>query len=488
MRGKGKAVFLLMAAVFVMAGIIGNAEDISAKTVKVKAAGKQVKVGATIALKTKTKGVSYKSSDATIASVNKSGVVTGKKAGKVKITVKKSGYQPKEITLKVKAQKGKPSLDVALDEVMLQSPKMKRLSDGSYQYSAVIKNTAKKGKVIQIQYHYQINVADSTDGTSAEQADATDSVSVVTQNVVLTAKNIKPGKKSSRVSCIGDISGKIKSMHLTKVVLYTGDAMYTYQVSSGKGSLAWSDTDLTGPEITGWVGKNSVYNGEPVWICYTDRKGTYNFKENVKAVDARDGKVSVSVDTSKINWKKEGIYKIYYTAKDKSGNQTKTWAKVRVYKPGTAERIADIILSTSIKSGSDVQKLRSIYSYVQSHCSYTGNGSHTNWRATAVKGIRNHSGDCFTYYAISKLLITRAGFHNITIRRYPSNPGNDHWWNLVYVKGGWYHFDTTPRSRKGYFCLQTDAQLHIYSTGSTFRFREELYPKRATKKISRNPV
>lgn len=527
MKRIGSVPFLVLVLVLVI-GMGANVQTASAKTVKASVSGKRVKVGGQLSIKAGTKGVRYQSSDSAVASVNASGVITGKKAGKVTITVKKAGYQSKKIALTVKAVKGKPSLDVALDEVQLTSPKIKKTGENSYQYSAVIKNTAKQGKVLKVKYYYQVQVKEKVvsslpavasasmtiprrmgeedatgeqsgtgtqpaEETAAPQPTATTAAPSYTwktqkKTVVLTAQNIKPGKKSARVKCEGDASGTIRGMQLTKVELYTGEAVYTYRASTRKGTLKWSDVDLTGPEITGWVGKKSVYNGEPVWICYADKKDTYRFKDHVKAVDARDGKVPVTVDTSKIKWNKEGIYKVYYTAKDKSGNKTKAWAKVQVYKPGVAEKMADIILSTSIKSGSDVQKLRSIYEYVKGHCSYVGSGSHTNWRATAVKGIRNHSGDCFTYYSISKLLITRAGIPHIMIRRYPERTGSNHWWNLVYVKGGWYHFDTTPRSRKGYFCLQTDAQLHMYSTGSTFRFREELYPKRATKKISRNPI
>lgn len=506
-------VMLLAAVILFFAG--SDAQRAEAKTVKASVAAKQLSVGKQLSIQTKTQQVRYQSSDTTIASVSDQGVITGKRAGKVKITVKKSGYQPKQIMITVRTAKGKPTLDVALDEVRLQAVKMKKIGDHQYQYSAVVQNTAKQGKIAKIEYYYRIKVQEpvlasgQTKNTAASSApteaatqkpptaetpepssQAAPQTSWVSREktVVLSAKNINAHKKSSRIHCEGDASGKISAMHLTKIKLYTGEAVYHYNAEQNKGTIKWSDVDLTGPVITGWVGKKSCYNGEPLWLCYADLKKTYRFQEHVKAVDARDGKVPVSVDTSRINWKKEGIYKVYYTAKDKSGNQSKAWAKVQVCIPGTAEQIADIILETKIKEGSDEQKLRKIYQYVQGNCSYTGTGSHKNWRTTAANGIRNHSGDCFTYYAISKLLITRAGIPHIMVRRYPERTGNNHWWNLVFVRGGWYHFDTTPRNRKGYFCLQTDEQLHMYSTGSTFRFREELYPKRAKKKISRNPV
>lgn len=497
----GRIVLFMLPIVLVFS--IGRQSQVAdAKVVQASVAAKQISVGKQLSIRSRTDQVSYQSSDSTVASVNNKGVITGKSAGKVTITVKRSGYQSKKIALTVKQGKKKPSLEVAYDEICLQSVKMKKTGDHRYQYSAFVRNNAKQGQVAKIEYYYQIQVQEPVVETLTGQAHTTTQAASnaipapdkitnwVSRNrtVVLTAKNIKAHQKSSRVYCEGDASGKISAMHLSKVKMYTGEAIYTYYVSQKKGKLSWSKVDLTGPVITGWVGKKSVYQGEPLWLCYSDMKNTYHFDEHVKAVDSRDGKVSVSVDTSRINWDKEGIYKVYYIAKDKSGNQTKAWAKVQVCKPGAAEQIADIILKTKIKSGSDVEKLRKIYQYVQGNCSYTGSGSHTDWRNTAAKGIRNHSGDCFTYYSIAKLLITRSGIPHIMVRRYPEQPGRNHWWNLVYVRGGWYHFDTTPRSRKGYFCLQTDEQLHMYSTGSTFRFQEELYPKRATKKISRNPI
>ena len=445
--GKRIGRTLLLLLPMVLFSIGSQSQTACAKMVQASVSAKQLSVGKQLSIRSKTDQLSYQSSDSTVASVSGKGVITGKSAGKVTITVKRSGYQAKKIPLTVKSVKGKPSLDVALDEVCLQSAKMKKTGDHRYRFSAVVRNNAKRGTIAKIEYYYRIQVQEPVVETPAGQANTTtraasDAVPAPTastkwitrnQTVVLSAKNIKAHRKSSRVYCQGDASGKVSAMHLTKVKMYTGEAVYTYQVAQKKGKLSWSNVDLTGPVITGWVGKKSVYQGEPLWLCYSDMKNTYHFKDHVKAVDARDGKVSVSVDTSRINWDKEGIYKVYYTAKDKSGNQTRAWAKVQVCKPGAAEQIADIILKTKIKSGTDVQKLRKIYQYVQGNCSYTGSGGHTDWRATAAKGIRNHSGDCFTYYSIAKLLITRSGIPHIMVRRSPERPGHNHWWNLVYV-------------------------------------------------------
>lgn len=478
------------------------------KVVSAKLQKQVVSVGNQTKVKTNNKKAVYSSSNSQVASINKLGVITAKKAGKTTITVKAKGYTAKTIQMTVKAKKGVPELPVALDEVVMSGEKITGANSVNAKFQARIKNTAKKGKIKKIEYHYQIqSLVKTTQTPAASQApqqtagDATATASPavqptqtlaattkVTKQVVLSAKGIKPGKTVT-AKCAGDVSGKVSAMHLQEVKLYTGEALYTYNVNTGKAKLTWGGADKTGPVFSGWVGKKSIYGKDTIRVCYTDRKGSYSFKDHVKAVDARDGKCKFSVDTSKINWNKNGIYKVYYRAKDKSGNLTTAWAKVQVFVPSTAESIADEVLGSITKKGwSQEKKLRAIYKYAAGHCAYVDSGSHSDWRKAAVNGIRYQSGDCFTFYSISRLLITRAGIPNLMVTRYPAVPGHHHWWNLVYVRGGWYHFDTTPRQRKGYFCLQTDAQLHMYSTGSTFRFRSDKLPKRATKKISRNPV
>ncbi|MCD7825965.1 MAG: hypothetical protein LUH14_08400 [Clostridiaceae bacterium] len=279
-------------------------------------------------------------------------------------------------------------------------------------------------------------------------------------------------------------------MKLQKIKLYTGEALYSYNVSAKKTSLRWATADKKAPEFSGWVGKNSCNGSDIYRVYYSDRKKTYNFKKYVSAEDERDGKVAFTVDTSGINWKKDGVYKIRFSAKDKAGNVGTAWAKVQVYVPGTAESIADTVLkSITKKSASDEKKARAIYKYVKGHGVYVDNGTHKDWRTVAVNGIRYRSGDCYTFYSMTRLLLTRAGIPNIQITRYPSYEGYHHWWNLVYVEGGWYHLDTTPRRTAATFCLITDAQLSGWKGGSssTFRFQTNAYPKRAKKKISPNP-
>lgn len=39
-----------------------------------------------------------------------------------------------------------------------------------------------------------------------------------------------------------------------------------------------------------------------------------------------------------------------------------------------------------------------------------------------------------------------------------------HYWSLINLGDGWYHFDATPRKGGGNFFMLTDAELAAYST------------------------
>lgn len=448
-----------------------------------------LKVGQRAAISAKMNNPTFQSSNSKIASVSKEGIVTAKKPGTVKISVSAKGTKTRKLTLKVKKANSCPVLPVALDELTVKEV-MKQDEQGNFIFAMKVQNNAKGGTVKKLEYTYEIQT--KTEATMAQAVSpasvAVTTASIQTKTVSLIVKNVKPGKTSKEVSCQGDYSGDIKNMKLKKIKLYTGKALYTYDAATKKYALSWGVPDTKAPKITGWVKKNSYCNGEAYLICYSDRKKQYNFKKYIKVSDDRDSKVSVKVDLSQVNWDKDGFYKVYYTAKDDAGNVARSWTKIQVFVPGTAESVADSVLRSITKSEwSDEKKARAIYDYTRNHCSYVDADSHSDWRSSGLSGIRYSAGDCFTYYAVCRLLLSRAGIPNLTVERYPAYANGNHWWNLVYLDSGWYHFDTTPRLAGGKFCLNTDSQLRAYSTGSTFRYQTSKYPKRATKIISPTP-
>lgn len=379
----------------------------------------------------------------------------------------------------------KPNLTVALKQVSLENERLERDGSGRMKYVASIRNHSTKGTIRKIEYTFTAMV--KKEAAAVETGEVSQGLRQT--EVTLVAAKIKPGKASEPVSCDGDESGQLSHMKLKTIRLYAGTALYIYDAEKQKGTVRWGIKDTKAPVISGWVGKKSFCGGEPYLICYSDWKNSFDFAKYVSAVDDRDGNVEIRVDTSQINWAKNGSYKVIYRAVDRAGNKATAWAKVQVIVSGTAEHIADQVLRSVVKKNwTDEKKARAIYRYIRGHCAYVGTAPHTDWRGVAVKGLRYHSGDCYTYYAITRLLLSRAGIPNITVTRYPIYGGRRHWWNMAYVRGGWYHFDTTPRLRKkADFCLLTDAQMRSYSSGNTFQFRQSMYPARAVKKISSNP-
>ncbi len=498
-----------------------NGTMVQAKTVNGKISAKTVKVGKRITVSSKTGGATFSSSNSVIASVDSTGAVTGKKAGTVKISVKKKGYKTKTFRIKVKKSAGKPAaLPVTFSEISASKPDF-------YTGRMRIKNWSKKGAIKKIVYTYEVEwVSNSScisevptatptptqtpvgDAKSASGSAVSDETTQVTPSPSATPANsssnsftthtenvtfswntiVAPGKTAPTIaSRYNDMGNRVHSYKLIKIELYTGKALYVYDAIKDTYTLKWGTKDITAPKFSGLLKKKSVSgdNGDAYRTYYSDKKNQYNFKQFVRAKDDRDSKVKIAVNTDKINWKKTGKYKIYYTAKDSSGNKTTTWAYVQVIVPGTAESAADQVLRSITKSGwSDERKARAIYRYVKGHLAYVHNAAHVQWRAAALKALRYQTGDCYTYYATCRLLLTRAGIPNVMIRRYPVPGGQRHFWNLTYVSGGWYHLDTTPRRRDARFCLWTDAQLHSYSSGYTFRFHASWYPARAKKRIA----
>lgn len=477
--GKRIVVSGMVLTVVLMAGLFMQSNNVKAKaSVSASISSRKVKVGDRIRIKARTSGVSYASSNSTVACVDPQGVVTGKKAGTVTISVKKGGYTAKTFSVRIVKNGKKPAtLPVTFSEISVKENRG----------VVTVSNRAKKGKIKKIVCHYSVQaeqrVPDVESGSIASTGG--NNPHIITKTVTLTAESIAPGKSKVAV-CRGeaDMKNSISRGSLTKIELYTGDALYIFDPVKQSYTFQWGTKDTKAPVFSGLLKAKSVTgNGDIYQIYYSDKKNSYNFKRFVTAVDDRDGRVDVKVDMSKINWKKEGVYRIYYHAKDRAGNTATSWAKVQVLIPGSSESAADQVLRSITKKGwSDTKKARAIYRYVKGRCAYVQNSSHVYWRKEGLRGLRYQSGDCYTYYAICRLLLTRAGIPNVMIKRYPTHIGR-HFWNLAYVQGAWYHFDTTPRLRGGDFCLRTDAQLWAVYSGYTFRFNNSLYPKRATRGI-----
>lgn len=216
---------------------------------------------------------------------------------------------------------------------------------------------------------------------------------------------------------------------------------------------------------------------------------TVMYKEGVTVTDNRDGEnIELQVDISSVDPQQPGTYPVVFSATDTTG----LCASVTVYftfeyseedllQIQLEEKIQPI-LNAIIKEGmTEREKARAIYNWVHGKIKYTGTSDKSSWQKAALKGLKNRSGDCFTYFSISKVLLTAAGIENLDVQRLPSShhPNTTHWWNMVYVDGCWWHFDTTRRADGTTFFLVTTSQLLEYSNAHNYShdFDPEQFPK-----------
>lgn len=128
------------------------------------------------------------------------------------------------------------------------------------------------------------------------------------------------------------------------------------------------------------------------------------------------------------------------------------------------------------------EKATAIYRWIQSHIGYIATSDKSDWVAEATRGLRTRRGDCFTYYAVARAMLDAADIENLPV--YPKEGYYVHYWNIINVEGGWYHFDTTPRVSDATFCIVTNAQYDALSVARYItRYLENgmTYPEMAAK-------
>lgn len=203
--------------------------------------------------------------------------------------------------------------------------------------------------------------------------------------------------------------------------------------------------------------------------------GTIAYKTGIYITDNYDPDPALELDATKVNLNNVGEYTVVYSATDRSGNRSERTAKVTVReKPSgyvdedTVRAEATKLLSEFITPDMNLrQKVEAIYRYVQSHYWYYDYSDKSDWVQAAHVMMTNRRGDCFNYFALTKMMFEQLGIDNIDVKKVRNYPTDaDHYWSLVSLDGGktWYHFDATPRTGLGDdFCLVTDEFLDAYS-------------------------
>lgn len=238
-------------------------------------------------------------------------------------------------------------------------------------------------------------------------------------------------------------------------------------------------TDRTAPELSG-IHDVTIYQGD-----------TISYMSGISATDDMDQNPSITVDSSSVDLSRPGEYTVIYTATDASGNTSQEKATVTVMEKqsgfvdlDTIYTVADAKLEEIIRDNATrSEQVHDVYAWARIHLSYGGHSDRTDWCQAAYVMLTEGKGDCYGYWAVTKLLFERLEIPNIDVRKVKNSADDtDHFWSLVSLDGGetWYHFDSTPRAGEGDdFCLVTDAFIDAYSAsheGSHNRDKS-LYPE-----------
>ncbi len=228
--------------------------------------------------------------------------------------------------------------------------------------------------------------------------------------------------------------------------------------------------DTEAPTLSG-VKDITIYMGD-----------TISYRKGVTATDNCEEGVTLEIDNSLVNPNEAGIYPVTYRATDLTGNVTEQviiiTIKARTHTLEEVNALADAVLAKIIKPEmTELEKVRAIYDYNMKNIGYINHSEKGDWIQAAYEGLAKKKGDCYVYACTAKLLLTRAGITNMDIAKIPAK--TSHYWNLVDIGDGWYHFDTTPRKDHPTIFMWTDEQMIAYSNkhNKSHNYDPALYPE-----------
>lgn len=211
-----------------------------------------------------------------------------------------------------------------------------------------------------------------------------------------------------------------------------------------------------------------IISGDDTYRSLVGSSITY--RNLVTVEDDSQEDVSLDIDNQNVDINTVGTYVVIFTATDFAGNVSVKEVTIEIYENTTASnatttsslesKAQSILDSITTSSMSKTQIATAIHTWCYNNISYTGVNSATSWQDAAYTGLTYRAGNCYTFYATAKSLLTQAGISNIDIT------APQHYWNLVDVGTGWLHFDTTIAADGIRICLWTSEQLANYHASS----------------------
>ena len=285
---------------------------------------------------------------------------------------------------------------------------------------------------------------------------------------------------------------------------YLGENKYTEMTSYPVRILL---TDLGGNKTEYETTVTLVRDTTPPVVTKQELSGCVGYGiaygTGVKVSDDCCGEITVTWDASEVDTNTPGQYPVYYTVTDASGNVSKIESTIYIYKEEITPEMLyvriDEILDEIVTPDMSIEaRVRAVYQYVYGHVSYSGMSDKSDWMREAYQSLVSGSGDCFSYFALSKAFFTRLGIPNLDIQRTMGLTPDRHYWNMVNIgtkdAPRWYYYDATHLnsadtgvSFSG--ALLTETQISAYNKvrAHFYAFDHTDYPEAETEEITRTP-
>ena len=210
---------------------------------------------------------------------------------------------------------------------------------------------------------------------------------------------------------------------------------------------------------------------------------TITYMRNVVAIDNNPFGLEFYVDQSAVDIHTPGTYPVRYIARDFAGNETIKTINLtivpRIYCLDAIIARADEVLERILTEGmTEREKLWAIYRYNVNNIFFEATWEKGTWLQAAYDGLFNRRGDCYVYAMTAKILLDRAEIKNEDIEKIVTS--TRHYWHLVDIGDGWFHFDTTPRSDKVIIFMWTNEQLNELMEETRYRshrYDPDIYPR-----------
>ena len=227
---------------------------------------------------------------------------------------------------------------------------------------------------------------------------------------------------------------------------------------------------LTGPDgqtthllttLTLWKdSKPPVFEG--VRNLTVEQGEEIDYKDGVTITDDKDAHPKFTVDSSAVKPDTLGAYPVTYTSTDSHGNTTAITVTLTVTALDMAKlaALADQVLAEILTAEmTPAQQVKAIYDFSMTRLqknAIANRGALPDRDMAAYTGLRDRKGDSYTRARVSEALFDRLGITYIPVERMGGS--TPHYWSLVNLGEGYYHFDAMPHDKKYNTCMITEAR------------------------------